>query len=56
MVASDLHRPEAWIDAGMRAVLKRYGEGGLARAMQLNPRALLDDASPEVVRPFSEAR
>ena len=56
VVASDLHRPEAWIDAGMRAVLKRYGEGGLARAMQINPRALLDDAAPEVVRPFSEAR
>ncbi len=56
VVASDLHRPEVWIGAGMRAFVKRYGQAGLARAMQTNPRGLLADVSPEEVLPFFEAR
>lgn len=49
VLASDLHRPQGatqWLGDAMKVVRKRYGDHGMAQALDVNPNLLLQDADP----------
>ncbi len=52
VAASDLHRPQdavRWVEAGIAAMRRHFGDSVVQRALVDNPRALLAGAQPEAV-------
>ena len=52
VIATDLHRPETWIQDALKVVEKRYGKAGLKNALEENPRAILSNIELEDLDSF----